>query len=144
MRVPVPVLSTLNTGAIMHSLPIICVAAALLAFPAHATSSSPLPGFAATAEQLHNIEGTYKLSNGRTLRLSAMDNRLYADLKGYYNTELVAVAENLFTSEDGEISVTIAPENSQDPLTISFNAGSRAPLATGMSERERRLLPGLR
>jgi hypothetical protein len=112
-------------GAIMRRLFIIGLATALVAGPTLAGTSTEVR---VTAEQLQNVEGSYVLSNGRVLRLVTLDNRLYADLKGF-RTELFAAAENVFVSKNGAINVTFIPEATQDKVAVSFGSDPSAALA---------------
>jgi hypothetical protein len=124
----------------MRTLSIVCLATTLLAGSALAGSPAPA-NTGATAQQLENIEGAYKLSNGRVLRLSTVDNRLYAEVNGHHRTELVAAAENVFASRDGAIKVTYKPETetSLEQIAVSFARDTGETLASA-SESERRSL----
>jgi hypothetical protein len=121
----------------MRTLSIVCLATTLLAGSALAGSPAP-DNTGATAQQLQTIEGAYKLSNGRILRLSTIDNRLYGDINGFHRTELVAAAENVFASRDGAIKVTYKPETatSLEQIAVSYERDPGA-LARASSERGR-------
>lgn len=124
----------------MRTLSIVCLATTLLAGSALADSPAPA-NTGPTAEQLQIIEGAYKLSNGRVLKLSTVDNHLYAEVNGRHKTELFAAAENVFTSRDGAIKVTYKPETgtSLEQIDVSFVRNTGSTLASA-SESERRPL----
>jgi hypothetical protein len=102
----------------MHKLSYVCLAAALVAGSALAAPAAPTE-VQATSQQLHDVEGSYRLSNGRVLKLIMQDDRLYAELKNH-RTELVAVGENAFASRDGSISVTYKPDAATEQISVSF------------------------
>jgi hypothetical protein len=120
----------------MRTLSTVYLATTLLA--GSALASTPAAGTHATAQQLQTIEGAYKLSNGRVLHLSAVDNRLYAEVNGHQRTELVAAAENVFASRDGTIKVTYKPETetSLKQISVAFERDGGASLARAFSERD--------
>jgi hypothetical protein len=120
----------------MRTLSIVCLATTLLAGSTFA--STPATDTDATAQQLQTMEGAYKLSNGCVVRLSAVDNRLYAEVNGHNRTELVATAENVFASRDGTIKVTYRPETetSLEQVSVAFERDGSASLARAFSGRD--------
>jgi hypothetical protein len=122
----------------MRTLSFLWLAAALVAPPVLAQTSSPT-AVHATAEQLQDIEGTYKLSNGRIITLLTLDDRLYVELNRS-RKELVAVAENAYASRDGRIRVTYNPDASP-VLTVEAD---RELLERALTEPRYRMLRGLR
>jgi len=113
----------------MRTLPFIFTALFMLCGSAMATPSSaeksgdPAPfRQALTTEQLHELQGTYRLANGRKLQLSASDDRMYASLNGRDLIELVATAENTLSSKDGAISVNYQPQQPSEELRVSYSS----------------------
>ena len=54
--------------------------------------------------EFDGVQGTYKLDNGQTLKVSAEHRKLYVEI-GRNKAELVAVAENTFVSRDEDMKV---------------------------------------
>jgi hypothetical protein len=125
----------------MRKLPALCLAAVFIASPVLADIPSATQ-VRATAEQLQNVASTYSLSNGRVLTLVKFDDRLYAELKGS-RTELVPVAENVYASRDGSLSVTYKREASSENGVVSVE-GDRALLDQTLPEQGRRSFRTLR
>jgi hypothetical protein len=55
-----------------------------------------------------DVCGTYKLSNGRSLRVSFESNRLYAAI-GNGKKELLPIADNVYVTRDGSMKLTFQP-----------------------------------
>ena len=118
----------------MRKLPFVTlVVAAVLAGPALAASPAAQP---IDAQQKQELEGDYTLSNGKTMRLIAVDNRLYADIRRTSRLsavtgrsdrlQLVAIGQNTFASTDGAVSITYQP---QSDGAIVLRYGSELPVA---------------
>jgi hypothetical protein len=120
----------------MRTLSVVCLATMLLAGSVFA--STPGTDTHATVQQLQIMEGAYKLTKGRILRLSAVQNRLYAEVNGHDRTELVATSENVFASKDGTIKVTYKPETetSLEQISVAFAHEGRVSLAHAFTERD--------
>jgi hypothetical protein len=125
----------------MRKLSALCLAALFIASPVFADIPSATQ-VRATAEQLQNVERTYSLSNGRVLTLVRFDDRLYAELKGS-RTELVPVAENVYASRDGSLSVTYKQDASSENGVVSVE-GDRTLLDQTLPEQGRRSFRALR
>jgi hypothetical protein len=93
----------------MLKLACLCLAASFIAGPVLAADTSAFTKVHATSEQLQNIQGVYRLSNGRVFKLLLLDDRLYVELKRG-RKELVAIAENVYATKDGAIKVTYNPD----------------------------------
>jgi hypothetical protein len=57
------------------------------------------PAYKLHPSQFDGVKGTYTLSDGRTLRVTSAQRRLYAEL-GQGRFEIVPVAQNVFASRD--------------------------------------------
>lgn len=67
------------------------------------------PVFAAppglTSQQMYEMEGVYALTDGRIVRLTVIDDRLYVDLNQRNRLTLVAVSEHVFVTRQNEVTV---------------------------------------
>ncbi len=75
---------------------------------------------------LAEIQGTYALSNGKSLRLTNMRGKLYADLNQRGLAELVPVAENTFVSRDRDIALEYKPIAFGDEIVLSYKTDALA------------------
>ncbi len=55
--------------------------------------------------EFDGVQGSYSLSNGTTMRVSASQRRLFAEIDGHAKAELVAVAQNTFVSRDEDMKL---------------------------------------
>lgn len=75
-------------------------------------------------EQLHNvwpdefdrIQGTYRLSNGKTMQLSSWGNRMYAKIDGMPKRQLAAVSPYVFVARDLQLKIRINNVDGAGPL----------------------------
>lgn len=102
------------------------VAGSILAGSALAGAPAPAT-YLIDAAQQHELEGVYKLSNGKTLRLTMVDDRLYADLNRKTRVALAPIGPNTFASANGAISIVYQGEPSRGNIVLRYaNDGSSA------------------
>ena len=75
---------------------------------------------------LSEIQGMYALSNGRSLRLTNMRGKLYADLNQRGLIELVPVAENTFVSKDRDMALEYKPIAFGEEIVLSYKTDALA------------------
>lgn len=97
---------------------------------AQAGNSDPAPqrieiGGTTLAAPTHEIEGLFRLSNGKLLQLSRSDDGLFAELNGEITRELRPVAANRLRSRDGrvELSFRVQPDGAVTDITLSLARG---------------------
>lgn len=73
---------------------------------AHENCNTPTAGVQLSTEQIRNLEGSYRLADGRVLQLTSLDDRLYANVKKQRRVALVAVEPTKLVSVDGAMSIT--------------------------------------
>ena len=56
-------------------------------------------------DEARDFEGQYSLENGKTLTVSRRGQRLFADVVGDTDVELVAVSQGTFVTKDGKAEV---------------------------------------
>ncbi|MFC5459248.1 hypothetical protein [Massilia niabensis] len=69
-------------------------------------------------ELKNDVEGQYRLENGRDVRLVQVDHKLYLDLNRHYRKELLPVAENVLASRDGRLTVQYMPHGPVEQILI--------------------------
>lgn len=107
------------------------IAAAAVSFSASAapastnvdTSMNSVPVSAHSAYKLSQTEisglqGTYSLEDGRTLRVTAHQQHLYADIDGN-RTEIVPVARDRFASADDALRLVFNSSEAPTDVTVS-------------------------
>ncbi|MET0980765.1 MAG: hypothetical protein ABWY02_01595 [Telluria sp.] len=70
----------------------------------------------------NEVEGQYRLENGRDVRLVQMDQKLYLDLNRYYRRELLPVADKVLASRDGKLTVQYMPDGPVERILIQHPA----------------------
>lgn len=92
-------------------------------------------------EQLHNvwqdefdrIQGTYRLSNGKTMQLSSWGNRMYAKIDGMPRRQLAAVSPYVFVARDLQMKIRINNADGAGPLMADVHLAAPG-MAQGSSE----------
>lgn len=92
-------------------------------------------------EQLHNvwqnefdrIQGTYYLSNGKTMQLSSWGNRMYAKIDGMPKRQLAAVSPYVFVARDLQMKIRISNIDAAGPIMADVHLAMPS-LARGSSE----------
>lgn len=80
------------------------------------------PAYKPRPEQVQEIKGVYVFDNGATLKVSNERRRLFAQLGGRAPTEMVPVAENLFTSPDQRMTMEFQPNAFGDLMVLTYPA----------------------
>lgn len=86
-------------------------------FAAAALAGTQISRGAAT-ELKHDIAGHYRLDNGRDVRLTLLDQKLYLDLNRHYRKELLAVGEKTLASRDGRLTVQYMADGPVERILI--------------------------
>ena len=76
-------------------------------------------------EELHNVwqtefdqvQGTYRLSNGKTMQLGMWGNRMYAKVDGMPKRQLAAVTPYVFVARDMMMKIRIGNVDGAGPIT---------------------------
>jgi hypothetical protein len=104
------------------------VAGSILAGSAMAGAPAPAT-YLVDAAQQQELEGVYKLSNGKTLRLTMVDDRLYADLSRHTRIHLAPTGPNTYASQGGAISISYRGEPAHGDIVLSYASGSTTAIA---------------
>lgn len=106
----------------MRALSLSLISLVLLAGTASAAERCVAPNAVAQldASQVDDLVGSYRLSDGRKLRLSAESGRLYAEFKDHRAIYLEAVGPNKLSSKDGKVSITYVPGNPVETLKLGY------------------------
>lgn len=92
-------------------------------------------------EQLHNvwqdefdrIQGSYRLSNGKTMQLSSWGNRMYAKIDGMPRRQLAAVSPYIFVARDLQMKIRISNVDGAGPIMADVHLAQPS-MAQGSSE----------
>lgn len=95
---------------------LLCLAL-ISAFASTALAATPISR-GAGMDLKNDIEGQYRLENGRNVRLVQVDHKLYLDLNRYYRKELHPVADKVLASRDGRLTVQYMPEGRTSRILI--------------------------
>jgi len=87
----------------MRTIHLVLAATAFLGAAAGATPAS-VPDLQPTFQQLHEIEGSYRLANGDRADVQVLDQHLFVEVR-HQRKELVMVGAERFESRDGSISL---------------------------------------
>lgn len=83
------------------------------------TAFAATPVDRAEAEDLkEDAAGLYRLDTGRDVRLRLVDRQLYVDLNRHYRKQVHPVSENLFSSDDGLLTVEYLPDGPVERIFI--------------------------
>lgn len=74
-----------------------------------------------TEGDMISLQGSYQLADGRTLRVSSMGTRLYAEL-GDTRTEILSVGPNRFASRNDALRVTFNSDDYPTEVVVSVPA----------------------
>ncbi|CAH0145305.1 hypothetical protein SRABI118_00390 [Massilia sp. Bi118] len=108
----------------MRALSIFLAAAVLLttASTAQADAGST-PASRATAEQMEQITGAYKLSDGRRADIFLLGTRLYVKIGRGQQKELLLAGPNRFASADGKLAIQFGPDLANDRIVLEHDRG---------------------
>lgn len=93
------------------------IPAALVTAAPAALADIPISRAEAT-ELKFDVEGQYRLDNGRDVRLTLVDDRLYLDLNRHYRREILPVADRVLASRDGKLTVQYMPDGPVERILI--------------------------
>jgi hypothetical protein len=77
----------------------------------------------ATAEQIEQITGTYKLSDGRHAEIYVLDDRLYVRIARGARKELRLAGPNRFATHDGKLAIQFGPDLANDRIVLEQDRG---------------------
>jgi len=77
------------------------------------------------ADVMSVIDGKYRLSNGATLALAGLDQRLVADFGRAPEVPLVAIGPNRFESRDGTVKLRYEADARTERIVVSYPADNR-------------------
>jgi len=87
------------------------------AFCSSALAAAPMDR--ADAEDLKDaVAGEYRLASGLDVRLSLVDQQLYADLNRHYRKRVFPVSPNLLSSHDGNLTIEYLPDGPVERILI--------------------------
>jgi hypothetical protein len=72
----------------------------------------------ATAQQMDETQGTYRLSDGRRADIFMLENRLYVRIGRSQQKELVLAGWNRFASRDGSIAIQFGPMIDKERIVL--------------------------
>jgi hypothetical protein len=105
----------------MRALSIFLVTTALLTTAGTALAAGPNDPLQVSAEQIEQLPGIYKLSDGRRAELIALNHRLFISIAHGKQKQLVVAGPNRFASRDGSISIQFGPELDTDHIVLAHN-----------------------
>lgn len=85
---------------------------------AHEHCGAPTATVQLSHEQLLNLEGSYRLSDGRILSMSTKSGKLFAKVSNRRRVALEATAPNKLVSVDGALAITFDPGNPVETLKL--------------------------
>lgn len=77
----------------------------------------------ATAEQMEQITGAYKLSDGRRADIFLLGTRLYVKIGRSQQKELLLAGPNRFASADGKLAIQFGPDLANDRIVLEHDRG---------------------
>ena len=103
----------------MRALSIFLAATALLTTVsvAQAETGSAQPS-RTSAEQMEQMTGTYKLSNGRRADIFLLGTQLYVKIGGSQQKQLILAGPNRLASRDGTVSVQFGTDFESDRIVL--------------------------
>jgi len=111
----------------MRTITLVLAATAFLGGAAGA-APAPVPELQATAQQLHDIEGSYQLASGHRADVLVVDHRLFVEVRKE-RKELVMVGAERFESRDGSISLRYQA-GAPDKVVLGYRPGDGGALPT--------------
>jgi hypothetical protein len=77
----------------------------------------------ATAQEMDEASGTYKLSDGRRAELFVLDARLYVRIGKHQQKELLLDGPNRFATRDGRLVVRFDPGSDNARIVLEHERG---------------------
>lgn len=99
----------------MRVLP--CLALITAALASSAFAAAPI-GSGEAMDLKRDVAGQYRLENGRDVRLSMIDDKLYLDLNRAFRRELLPVGDKVLASHDGRLTVQYMPDGPTEQILI--------------------------
>lgn len=100
-----------------------------------AVAGTPQRHYYLTPVEMLEVYGTYRLSNGETMRITREKRRDWADMPSTGKVEIVAVDSIVFVTRDGNLRLEFTPLAFATDVKIRYMAGVRAVAALdGRSE----------
>ena len=125
----------------MRKLPLLIVALAAAftasAFAAPANLPNHTNKRAVSTEAMHEVAGTYELTDGRHARLFVLDDKLYIDINKHDRRELFAVSDHAFTTSDNALTIDFKPDSiNGDNIHLSYESDAKAPTPYMIASRD--------
>ncbi|QOY93872.1 hypothetical protein IM543_20440 [Massilia sp. UMI-21] len=79
------------------------------------------------------VQGSYRLSNGRWIDLIDLDQQLYAEFDHWRRVQLREVGPHLFASRAGDVQMSWMPDQRADTILLSYPADSKGRLRRSCS-----------
>ena len=92
----------------------------------------PLPWTVDAQDLKDAVAGQYRLASGLDVRLSLVDQQLYADLNRHYRKRVFPVSPNLLSSQDGNLTIEYLPDGPVERILIRHQ---RFPQGQRLGER---------
>jgi hypothetical protein len=109
----------------MRALPIFLAAAVLLTTASTAQADAGSNELShATAQQMEQITGAYKLSDGRRADIFLLGTRLYVKIGRSQQKELQLAGPNRFATPDGKIAIQFGPDLDNDRIVLEHDRGT--------------------
>ena len=102
----------------MRALSIFFAAALLTTTNLAQADASSTDSRRATAEQMDQVAGTYKLSDGRRAEIFLLGTRLYVKIGRDQQKELLLAGTSRFASLDGKVSIQFGPVFDSDRIVL--------------------------
>ena len=89
----------------------------------------------ATVEQIEQVTGAYKLSDGRRAEIYALGTRLYVKVGRGQQKELLLAGPSRFESLDGKMSIQFGPEFDTNRIVLERDRGLQNRIHLASNER---------
>lgn len=116
-----------------YSIRFLFAAAMLASGVANAATTAPAQALLEpTVEQMSQLEGVYGLADGKRVRITQTDGRLYADLGKHLRLQLFLARPDTIASRDGRVSIRLAQPGKAEPLLVVRQADAPHLLLTSL------------
>lgn len=100
------------------SIPFLFAASLLASSVATAVPAQSPTNVPPTLEQMEELEGAYRLSDGIRVQVVVIDERMFADIGARDRVELFAAGPNRVASRDGRVTLEGASPGKDAALTL--------------------------
>ena len=108
----------------MRALSIFLAAAVLLTTASTAQADAGSTELSrVTAQQMEQITGTYRLSDGRHAEIYVLDERVYVRIGRGARQELQLAGPNRFATRDGKLAIQFGPDLANDRIVLEQDRG---------------------